>query len=858
MAGPDSIRGFNFQHAVALHATLDLLDDPGTNHIELEGEDDVIDFQVADSVGTRLRVAQVKSRSANVGPQEIIDVIKRWKALGPAATFEFITDARLGPQANAMLAKAVDRLGAGRPLDQGLRDYLVEKDIDEDELLAKVRLVTGHPPVGALLNQAEVRVAQILGGHRATSLDEATTVVDRLFVRIAVSAGEGERNLRRLSRADVAEALGLSLEAIDAGGDWTAERAEAYRAAIPAAPESVVALGVSAHETGVPALRLVASGSRSSLAQPASAVGEVLDEEAGAAVVGPGGSGKTTSLGLLARLVADSGALPIVPDVVAYQAGSLRRLLHRRVEEMIDGPLAPRALEGPLAAGQVVVLIDGVTERPAAEAESLIVDLRALCRDWPVRLIATARRTTPLLSLDLPIYQLDGLDWAGREHLAVTLAGEQEGPALARALGDRLGSAVENPLLFVMGLSLAQQGVDPRSLHELYDEFVSGLSARSGQDRPELELLAAGVCAIQLVAAGRFEADRYWWLAAVRKALDALPPGLFEADAVSAEAVIDRLAEIGLMTVRGAAGQFAFLHDSFRDFLAASALGRGAAALPHPMDERFEHVARFLVTGAVQPSQDLLRRLCDNPVAAAHASELELPVDAPPRALAEELLVALLGGYPFPAASLPQQPALSWWNGGDRVYVALHGGEGRDCESTEELGAVPEPLLIMAFAEPPSALRVALLIWQELLRAELERLGRLAPPEPIPSDRQALAEALGTFFESMRASLTELAEALCPAFRERIVEEVGWRGLLARLGEGLPTPWEDVAHSLTYTHDTDVVTVELSEAAPNQDDELRFAARTTAEHFMFEAPRTQAVGAIEKALGRLLATWGPG
>src|SRR4051794_4302914 len=84
MAGPDSIRGFNFQHAVALHATLDLLEDPGTDHIELEGKDDVIDFQVADSVGTPLRVAQVKSRSANVGPQELIDVIKRWKALGPA------------------------------------------------------------------------------------------------------------------------------------------------------------------------------------------------------------------------------------------------------------------------------------------------------------------------------------------------------------------------------------------------------------------------------------------------------------------------------------------------------------------------------------------------------------------------------------------------------------------------------------------------------------------------------------------------------------------------------------------------------------------------------------------------------
>jgi hypothetical protein len=44
VAGPDSIRGFNFQHTRALHAALDLLESPDLQTLEVEGDDDVIDF----------------------------------------------------------------------------------------------------------------------------------------------------------------------------------------------------------------------------------------------------------------------------------------------------------------------------------------------------------------------------------------------------------------------------------------------------------------------------------------------------------------------------------------------------------------------------------------------------------------------------------------------------------------------------------------------------------------------------------------------------------------------------------------------------------------------------------------------
>src|SRR4051794_30142308 len=112
MSGPDTIRGFNFQHAVALHAALDLLDDAANELIEIEGDDDVIDFQILAAAGIRHRVAQVKSRTSSIGPQEIVDVIGRWRGLCDAesAEFEYITDAHLGPQAATKLVPAIERL----------------------------------------------------------------------------------------------------------------------------------------------------------------------------------------------------------------------------------------------------------------------------------------------------------------------------------------------------------------------------------------------------------------------------------------------------------------------------------------------------------------------------------------------------------------------------------------------------------------------------------------------------------------------------------------------------------------------------------------------------------------------------
>jgi hypothetical protein len=860
LAGPDSIRGFNFQHAVALHATLDLLDDSALAYIEIEGDDDVIDFQVYDVNDRRVRVAQVKSRSNAVGPQEIVDVILRWASLDATdAHFEYVTDAPLGKQAAGTLVPALDQLAAGEALNDEQKVYLSKRQLKDHALLARVRVVARQPPVGALLSQAEVRLARTVGSYRATALDEAEATVDRLFRRIAVAAGEGDRNLRRVTRQHVAAITGLDLAAIDAGGAWTQERAEAYRGAIQQRPQDVaVELAVTAAEVEAAALSLVGGRTHSSLSGTAATIVDVLDERAGGALVGVGGAGKTTSLGQLAVMAAARGMTPITPDVVSYRAGSLMRLLHQEVEAALEGPLSPRALEAPLATGEVVVFADAVTERPQQEAAALIADLKTLMRDWPVRVVATGRRSPTLASLALPVYQLHGLGWESREQVASELLGRRDGPLVARQIHERLGGAAENPLLFRMALSLVAQGTDPSSIQELYYEFISGLAARSGRDRPDAALLAAGRCALELVSEGRFEADSYSWLASMRAALDALPAGIFDVQGLSAEAAVEELSEIGLMAFRGAAAQLAFVHDSFRDFLAAQSIGREVVALPDPLDERYEQVALFLAQGAAPPSADLMRGLCDNPVAAASAADLPLGVGGDTRALSEELLQRLLGTYRLTSADLPEQPSLSRWAGPDRVYVALHAGTGVEAQSADEFESLAEQAaLVIAFAEPPTALRASLLCWQELLRGELQRVGALGRPLPIPEDLDELIRAIAKLFEAKREALDATAEKLCPALAERLIETVGWRGLHAQVLEGQPDPFgAGTMHGLVYTYDTDGVRVEAK--AGEEDADSVFISRTTAEHWLHDAPAAQAGSAIEKALGNLLPTWGPG
>lgn len=863
MSGPDTIRGFNFQHATALHAALDLLDDAASERIEIEGDDDVIDFQVLGAKDVRRRVAQVKSRNSSIGPQEIINVVERWRGLpsSDGAEFDYITDAHLGRDAATKLVPAIERLTDGQPLEDKQAAYLLTKGLASDHaLLARVRVTSRHPPVGALLAQAEMRVLNVLGSHRAVSPDDAKAIVDRLFRVIATAAGEGEGNLRRVTREEVAEIIGVDLASINAGAGWSAERAEEYRNAILGQPRDPAAVELGLDVVGPDAaLSVVEGAASSSLAEPASQASDLLDEARGAGLTGRSGSGKTTALKELAAEACRRGLVPILPDLVAYQAGSLRRLLHQQLEAQLPGPLGPRGLDAVLASKDVVVLADAVSERPAEEASHLLRDLAVLRRGWPVRVIAGGRRSFQLRSSSSPVYELRGLDWEARERVAVALIAD--GANAARELADRLGNAAEVPLLFRMGLSLLSEGRDARSVEQLYGEFIGGLAARAGVARPDAPLAAAGRCCLELVADERFDADAYWWRASMRQALDDLSAGgVFEVGELSAEAAIAALVEIGLLYERGAAAQIGFLHDSFRDYLAARTLIEGHAQLPEPLDERYEQVADLVAQGTSAATVELLVRLCDNPAAAASAAELDLDIHEPSQEVTQRLLRQLLGAYSFPSAPLPAKVGLSQWAGDERYYLAVHEGDGRARKSADEFEeAIVGALLIAAYTERPTTLRVAVNAWQELLRQELRRAGHSGRPLPIPAEAEELAAAIAEHFAATRAAVADLAEGLCPALSERIVETVGWHGLDGHLQ---PTGRADrprgrLVHRFVYTHDCETVTVDLDESDEASALDFRGGSQTIAEEFLREAPESKASAAVAGALKKILATWGP-
>jgi hypothetical protein len=858
MSGPDSIRGFNFQHAAALHAALDLLDDPAYERIEIEGDDDVIDFQILGSGDVRLRVAQIRSRSTPIGPQELIDVIHRWHSL-PAtehAQFEYVTDAHLGREAASKLVPTIRRLTEGQTLSDTEETYLRSTGVaDDHRLLARVRVVPQHPPVGALLTQAEMRVLRLVGIHLPASADDAEAIVDRLFRTIATSAGEGERNLRRLNREQVAEILRVDIASIDADAGWSSERAQQYRKAVLEEPRDDAAVELGLEPVGPEAvLSLVEGLSRTTLPKPATQVRELLDEVQGAALTGRGGSGKTTALRELATEACQRRLVPITPDLVAYRAGSLRTLLHQQLEAHLEGPIGPRGLDAVLATQDVIVLVDGLTERPPGEAGELLRDLAELRRDWPVRVIATGRKAFQLRAMGSPVYELQGLDWEKRERIAEAV--KKGGAAAVRELNDRLGDAVEVPLLLRMGLSLLAEGRDPQSVEQLYGEFVTGLATRMGVPRPNASLAAAGLSCIELVAGERFEADAYWWRSSMRAALDQLAgQRVFELGGVSAEAAIVALVNIGLLHEHGAAGQIGFLHDSFRDYLAARALIEGYTPIPEPLDERYEQVADLLAQGTTEATAGLFLRLADNPVAASSAAEIELDVREPSQELAQQLLRHLMKGFAFPSSELSSTLGMTEWSGPERFYVAIHEGEGGECESVEQFeDEIGHAALIAAYPKRPTSLRIAVLAWQELMRKQLGLVSRSGRPSPIPTNPEELAAAIGKHFREKQAAVAEIAEELCPALRERIVEAVGWRGLDARLQrEGRADPLSGrLVHGLTYTYDVDTVAVDVGDPEP-----FRGGAITVAEHFMHEAPLADASTAVTGALKKLLPSWGP-
>ena len=123
------------------------------------------------------------------------------------------------------------------------------------------------------------------------------------------------------------------------------------------------------------------------------------------------------------------------------------------IETVLKRPLTAGAVQRVLAAPELLLVIDGVSEVSADTRASLSSDLDQLAAQRPVRVIA-AGRDLPLTiaGVGLPdstaVFRVTGLDHDGRMKLAAAHGHQQA----VRTIEHRLGSAADNPMLFLMAL----------------------------------------------------------------------------------------------------------------------------------------------------------------------------------------------------------------------------------------------------------------------------------------------------------------------------------------------------------------------------------------------------------------------
>jgi hypothetical protein len=182
-----------------------------------------------------------------------------------------------------------------------------------------------------LLTNAVIRVATLL----QTSPAEAEDAVARLFQLIAVAGGSAHAAMRTLTRAEIAGALGIDLAAIDAGAAWDAALRDAYAAgATDPGDDPVMPAEPPITNSGVDLDLQIAREGKSGMSFGPGPTTQDLQTKEMFGLLGPAGSGKSTTLRLLNRRSLSDGGLPFLLTMASYTEGHLLprvdRLISRR------------------------------------------------------------------------------------------------------------------------------------------------------------------------------------------------------------------------------------------------------------------------------------------------------------------------------------------------------------------------------------------------------------------------------------------------------------------------------------------------------------------------------------------------
>jgi hypothetical protein len=851
VGGTDTFRGCSFQAAYCVRLALDVLEG-AADALLLEGDADVVDAAMENGSNEPVIITQAKTKAEPYvwTPKEVADVLVGWLSTEPVTvtSFEFVTDGSLGPGVASKLDPALHRLVDGAATSEDTA-YLTELGLDPAHpALQRVVLRSRLPDGRTLLEQATLRVLQLRERVAPVSTEEGRDLVWRLFGEMVLGSGEAERERRKLSRNAIGELLGIPIATIDDVAPWSNALEAAYRDAVadtPARPEWVLLDLVG---RPVPALALIVEleqgdNSGGKIARPADSV---LDRSDDVLLVGPAGSGKTTTLMQLQDAALTRGLLPIYVKVPSYLPHVLERLVRRSLETALERPLAPGTVGQLLGRRDVVVIIDGAGELPAAQRSAFLEDLSTLRLDFPeARLLLAARDPASVSGLRLTSFELQHLERVQRREIASEIAPDRED--LVTEIEERLGGLVDNPLMFMMALSLGLRDIRPRTRADLFDDFVAGLQARQeGRALTPFARHGAEVCCFELRNDGRYNAPPWWWLERLAEIRDqAIERGILAQDAATADETLDEITACGLVRSLADGAEIGLLHDLFCDWLASEAISHDARQLPDPASEPMEEAVVFLAERDALGSEQLCA-VAGNVVAACRAAD----------ALPARVVVDLnLAQDLWDLLSLRLAPSLRETVTAHRVAV----GDGTPLlvwlqPDTQEDGSGPLASPATCIAVPPvSELSLVVDLWLAVLRLSLLPRGHESPIR-VSDDQGALAAQVAQVVADRAGAFDALIDGVAPGLAERARRAAGPRGIRGEIFPaheypGMPgTDQVIVEHPFNYERVAEGVRVVAADAPADQPR----ATRTTAERFVDEPPEAAARQALVAALTRLL------
>lgn len=838
MGGVDTVRGIGYQQAQAVLAALDVLDRADLSAIRVEGADDVVDLELLAADGSIRHGSQIKTRCEPYtwSESELLTVLRRWAALpaSEGATFEFLTDGRLGPSASAV-GSALNEAALGR-LDPLARLLGEEPSSRSCQVLRYATIRVDPTAIGTLLLRAEQQVAAVIPNVRtvADAQEQASSIVGQLFRVLVERAGTADPDARLVSRAELAAIIGVD-DVLGTTVRWS-----------DALKDNCIGAAVSDLERVV--LPTIGRLDDHDDVDESERLRQLVEASPAALLCGRTGEGKSTSLAYLRRMAAMGGRLLLVAHAETYIPGRLPALAADSIANYLGRPVPVSAGSAALADPTVTLALDGASEIPRDVQAELQRDVGAILASGHGARVLLAGRDVAALRAILPTrvipptFAMRALSTDRRLELIRTGAllpspagSESERTidhvrAFAARAESALGEGAGNPLLLTMAVELLEGGVPFDNRATLYEQFVELLFRRGGGVDLSLVSRVLGEVFAKLLDCDRRYADPYEWRELIAESTNSVSvPGL-ELDPVS---IAESATRCGLVTPIDYTQVLAPIHDSFADFLAGRAHANGVP-LPSPANGGDEQRLLFAAEiGGVTPG--LAERVAgDLPFLAVRIGDLDhrtASSDTP--AQVQELLTLLLPPGESPTVNLAldeRQRVVGYMSDSSSGWI--------------ELGEIDWSQDVVVVQRGP--LGIATRLWRQWLKRQLQPETTLGSRRPV-----SIEDACG-----LLEAHQETSAALTLDLGHRVAPRGGVDSLLTRLRPlgiraSVDRDTNDVFGNefpVRYVRDSDVIQVR-----PDHDgqDEDEYPSKSTVERLIDDAPAATAGRRVREALESL-------